>query len=96
MATRPDLREISGDPPMPPDTVGRHGGAGNGGNLGERLARLEAHMEHLATKADVEALKTVLVEAIGKKETSMLRWQIGIVVTTALILVVAAVVSKLP
>ena len=71
------------------------GGDGRGGgNLGERLARVEAHLEHVATKEDVQTLKTDLVDAIGKKETSMLRWQIGIVVAAAVILIVAALITS--
>ena len=41
-------------------SAGRPGGAGdNGGRLqfGERLARIEARMEHVATKEDIQQLK---------------------------------------
>ena len=48
-------------------------GPGNGGNAGERLARLEANMGHLATKADLGALKS-----------DLLKWQIGILITVVI------------
>ena len=96
-------RAVEDDPPSP--SLGGPSGPSNGGNIGERLARLEAHVEHLATKADVEQIKTALVDAIstketalvdaiGKTETRLLRWQIGIVVVSALTLAVAALISK--
>ena len=46
----------------------------NGGPSGERLARLEANMDHLATKADLQTLKS-----------DLLKWQIGILVTAILV-----------
>lgn len=69
-------------------------GNGDGGDFGERLARLEAHMAHLATKADVSKLQTEIVNTLGNKHATMLQWQIGIVITAAVILVVAALVAK--
>ena len=52
---------------------------GNGGsNYGERLARIEARMEYLATKEDIQ-----------KALSSQLRWMLGIIVVAAL----AALVS---
>ncbi len=45
----PNLRDVSADPPgRPAATTGSNGG---NGTFGERLARLEAHMQHVATKA---------------------------------------------
>ena len=80
------------DDEEPAAAAGR-GGGGRGGDFGERLARLEAHLEHVAKKEDVQALKTDLVEAIGNTESSMLRWQLGIVLAAGLLLVISTVVA---
>lgn len=79
----------------PASAAAGRGGGGRGGDFGERLARVETHLEHVATKADVEALKTALVDALSKRHSVMLQWQIGIVVASALILIVAAVTAML-
>ena len=64
----------------------QHGGSsGNGGNFGERLARVEAHMAYLATKEDVSKIETL----IERKEASRLRWLVGVVSVSAVSLVVA-------
>lgn len=86
--------------PVPDDedpaaAAGGRGRGGRGGDFGERLARVETHLEHVATKADVEALKTALVDALSKRHSVMLQWQIGIVVAAAVILIVAAVTAML-
>ena len=86
--------------PIPDDedpaaAVGGRGRGGRGGDFGERLARVETHLEHVATKADVEALKTALVDAINQKHSVMLQWQIGIVVAAAVIMIVATVSAML-
>lgn len=71
------------------------GGGHNGGNgrlraIEERLARIEekfdAELKHLASKKDVADVKTL----ISEKESSMTKWQIGIL-SGALIAVVLAV-----
>ncbi|MCY4557651.1 MAG: hypothetical protein OXF79_14955 [Chloroflexi bacterium] len=69
-------------------------GAGN--SAIERLAWMAGRMSHLATKEDTSNLKTDLVKAIGDKQESILKWQIGILITTVVALVVAtvAVVAK--
>ena len=59
----------------------------NGGNVGERLARLEAHLEHLATKEGLGEIKTL----ISDREAKMLRWLIGITSVAAISLVAAIV-----
>lgn len=60
-------------------------GSGNGGdganganNLGERIASLEAHVQHLATKEDVE-----------KSSKNLLKWMVGIMITSLLASVAA-------
>jgi len=42
----------------PNRSVSFSAGGGDGGNLGERMVRLETHMQYLATKSDIESLKT--------------------------------------
>ena len=44
------------------------GGGDGGGNFGERIAKIEAILPHLATKADIEGLKTL----IEKKNNALL------------------------
>ena len=70
-------------------------GGGNGGGIESRLAKLEAHMEYVATKVDIEKLATKIAERetsikediqklatqIAEKETSMLKWIIGTTLT---------------
>ena len=54
----------------------RNGGSGNG----ERLARIEARLEHVATREDVSEVK-VLIE---RKESTMLRWLLGLMVVAGI------------
>lgn len=68
-------------------------GSGNGGvSYGERLARIEAKMEHMATREDISELK-VLIERlkvlIERKEATMLRWLPGLVVVAVVSLLAA-------
>ena len=74
------LRPVE-DPPSPPRDPGPRGGNGNGGSIhGERLARIEAKMEHMATREDIASVKTLIAE----KETTTLRWLIGIIALAAI------------
>ena len=59
-------------------------GNGNGGGNGvrERLARLEAHMEHLATKADLQAMKS-----------DLLKWMMGVIAVSTIALTAAVMRS---
>jgi len=74
---------------QPSQTSGSNDGSGSG--FGERLARLEEKVEgvkeNMATKADIQEVKTL----IATKETQATRWQIG-VMGGALIAVVAALI----
>ena len=50
----------------------------------ERLSRLEGAYEHLATKADVEAVKVevrAVKVAVVRQETRLIKWMVGTVVT---------------
>ena len=73
----------------------RDSGSGNGGRYDDHekrlrvvetaTTRIETRMENLATKVDVEGVKTL----INQKESSMQRWLIGILVV-ALVSVMTA------
>ena len=69
-----NIREFpSGDPA----TESASSGVDDGGTLA-RLARLEALMQHTATKADIESVKTLIAE----KHNSMLKWLIAILISS--------------
>ena len=53
----------------------------------ERLARLEEALGHLATKADIEGVKTLIAE----REAVMLRWLMGMVAAAGVAVVIALV-----
>lgn len=59
----------------------------NGDGLGERVARIEATLPHLATKEDVAKLETRIVEKLDAQT----KWLIGIV-SIGLITIVAALI----
>ena len=64
------------------------GGTGNGrSGHGERLARIEARMEHVATREDVSEVK-ILIE---RKESTMLRWLLGLMVVAGISLLAALI-----
>lgn len=68
-------------------------GPGNGGSThGERLARIEAKMEHVATREDVSELK-VLIE---RKESTMLRWLLGILAVAGVSVLAALLRTFIP
>ena len=54
---------------------------------GERLARLEQALEHLATKADIEALRVLIIE----RENVTLRWLMGMAAAAGLTVAIAMV-----
>ena len=53
----------------------------------ERLARLEEALGHLATKADIEGVKTL----IAQREAVMLRWLMGMVASAGVAVAIALV-----
>ena len=67
---------------VPLSMPGRSGFGGD--DYGERLARIEAKLEHMATREDLAEVKA-LIEC---KETSMLRWLLGILSVAAVSVVV--------
>lgn len=78
------MNDDTREPNVVPLTPARsQNGGGNGGGIGERLARVEADMKHLATKADLQALKN-----------DLLKWQIGILAIACISLIVAALLTK--
>ena len=73
--------------PTSPTSQSAGGGDGNGRNLHGRVSAIEAHLQHLATKEDIAEVKKL----ISDKESSMLRWLIGIISLAAISLGVALV-----
>ncbi len=57
------------------------------GALAERVANIESYLVHLATRADIESVKTLIAE----RETTMLRWLVGMVSAAGLTVAVAMV-----
>ena len=68
---------------VPLSTPGRSGSGG--GDYGERLARIEAQLEHMATREDLAEVKAL----IERKEASMLCWLLGLLSVAAISVVVA-------
>lgn len=69
----------------PTGTPASAGPGNGGGGYGERLARIEANMEHMATREDISELK-VLIE---RKEATMLRWLLSLVAVAGISLLAA-------
>ena len=55
--------------------------------LEQRVGAIEATLVHMATKADIESVKTLIAE----RETTMLRWLMGMVTASALAVTIALV-----
>ena len=74
-------------PAAPPASTPGHGssGDGNGRDVHGRLSAVEAHLQHLATKEDIQRIEGL----ISKREASMLRWLIGIIAVATISLGVA-------
>lgn len=69
---RGHLRSVEADPPTSPRGLGSDGGDRDGG-LESRVTALETHLKYLATKADIQGLKTwVLAGVIGGMITAAL------------------------
>ena len=63
------------------------GNGNDGGDIGERLARIEAKMENVATKTDLADLKT----DIAKADASRSKWLITVVVAVVIALASASI-----
>ena len=86
-----------------PNRPSANGGNGGGGDweLRERLSRLEERCKNLATKEDVESIRTVIesvktnIESvktlIAEKETKQRRWLIGTLITVVVSLTIALI-----
>ena len=72
---------------VPIGSPNQSGGGNGGGELGERLARIENEITHLATKVDIESVKTL----IAQRESSQTRWLIGIISIATVSLVAALI-----
>ena len=70
------IRQVqpAADPPSPQSRQDY----GNGGrdNTGERLARLEERMQHLATKAEITGIAKDLSDKIGNMQNSNLKFYV--------------------
>ena len=55
--------------------------------LEERVSRLEGGYEHVATKADLADLKADLKSDIAHTESRLLRWMIGMMLTSTAVAV---------
>ena len=85
MTGYPRPADAQADPPISSSSSS----GGGGGDVGERLARIETTLEHVATRESVADMKTL----IERKESTMLRWLLGILATAAIALVVALIRS---
>lgn len=73
--------------PSPASPAPADGGGGNGHNLHGRVSAIEAHLQYLATKEDIGDVKRL----ISDRESSMLKWLIGILIANGIALVVALI-----
>ncbi len=63
------------------------GDGGNGKDTHARISVIESELKHLATKADIEEVKTL----IANKESTMLRWLVGTLITASVGLSIAVI-----
>ena len=73
-----------------PDSGSGRGGDGQEGRLRQlelQMARLEARLESIPTKQDLESVKTLIAE----KEANNTRWMLGIIATALLSVVIALI-----
>ena len=72
-----------------PDFGKRRGGDGpRDGEFGERLARIETEIKHLAKREDISEIKTLIADTDAKRS----KWLIGIMVAVVIALVSASIV----
>lgn len=90
--TRPPLRAVDQSEDPPAGTPGPGGGGNGGSSLGQRLARVEGKLEHIATREDVSEVKALIKEEIS----SMLKWLLGIMALAAISVLAALLRTFLP
>ena len=91
MSEKNKLRAVSSPPAQ---QAGGGGGNGSDRELYGRVSALEAHLQHLATKEDIQGVKILIEETNSKsaeRETKMMRWLIGVISTAAISLIVALI-----
>ena len=91
---RTPLRAVDQSEDPPAGTPGLGGGGNGGSSHGERLARIEAKMEHVATREDVSEVKVLIEQVkvlIEHKESTMMRWLLGILATAGISVAVVLV-----
>ena len=80
--TRPGLSVV------PPQTAGTEPPNGRVQDHAERLVRIETILENMATKTDIESIKTLL----STRESQQMKWLVGIVLL-GLFSIIAAVIK---
>ena len=68
-----------------PPAESSSGGGGNGHDVHARVSAIEARLDYLATKSDIERVEKL----ISQREASMQRWLIGIVSGAAVTIALA-------
>ena len=89
-----ESKNVAQFPSSDPPTTATSGGSGGGNGrrltaIEARLARLEAHLQHIATREDIEKLRADIAE--GQNNT--LKWLVGIIAAAGITL--AAAVMRL-
>ena len=82
----------------PTGNPGDTGGGDNGGDPGERLARIETQLQYVATRDDISELKVLVANEISdikviisQTDSSRSKWMIGVMMTVVLALVSASI-----
>ena len=78
-------QEFSASPATPAQSSG--GGNGNGRDIQVRVAVIESELKHLATKKDIEEVKTL----IATSNSSILRWIVGVLIAAISTLSIALI-----
>ena len=71
----------------PAQQAGGGGGNGSDRELHGRVSAIEAQLQHLATKEDIQSVKTLIAE----RESKMFRWLIGILAAASISTIVALI-----
>ena len=84
MSEKNKLRAVSSPPAQ---QAGGGGGNGSDRELHGRVSAIEAHLQHLATKEDIQGIKTLIAE----REARTLRWLTRIIVVAAASIIVSLI-----